>query len=773
MDYFSKDAYKIYDFLPCSAVIFSLNENYDIIYSNDIYKNLFGGSCIKIHSDDRKRFEETIQETEKNERLLLRVISSDDKLIHVCMFVKRTADRAFALLIDNTENILTKQRLEDECLRYITAIGGSDEVFFEYDYAKDINTFFFVSEQDRNVKTYSIKDFMKNLFSNKYIFEKDKKCLKRLRRIGIKQEINIEIRMRLRDILPFEWFRIIIRPANKENVFVGSARNINAAKEKEDKLRKKALIDPLSKVYNREPAIEKIKKELKQLGTYESCALIVLDIDNFKNINDTFGHLYGDAVITMAAGSIKSVLKKEDLIGRFGGDEFFIFVRNTDRDTLERKLESIRLSILKLRLDKNDDNDISCSMGVAFGHLGVTYEEMFIQADSALYRAKSNGKNRFEYFNGEYSENFALCYTGDVGELHDENESNEEHDITAIALEIASKSTSTENTISNLMRHIGVAAELDCIQIMKFDTLADKVSLEFQWWKEHLGVYNVIFTEPKSGYYQHNDLMLFRNRFHKDKIFQYTPEFKEGFSQKYKDVFDKASFASIIYASNNENDDMFYVVVFQCWNKERVWTDDEKHDMFEITKIISMFMKSASETSEREKQLEEMISYSKFGLYSLSKFYEEAGRISREARNNNEKIAVVHFDFKHLYRFSRIYGSAESHRVLEKFGSYLLNTDGNRVISTYLDGTDVFIALFRYNPEHDVRRLIENKITEFCGNAGEFEKYPLIIKAGLCYLEPGQPIYIAVEIAKELKHGIEFDRCMCIARKMLPSEMSF
>ena len=84
----------------------------------------------------------------------------------------------------------------------------------------------------------------------------------------------------------------------------------------------------------------------------EECAFIVLDIDNFKNINDTFGHLYGDAVIAMVAGSIKSTLDSEDIIGRFGGDEFLVYIDNTKPEKLERKLENIRLAILKMRIDK-------------------------------------------------------------------------------------------------------------------------------------------------------------------------------------------------------------------------------------------------------------------------------------------------------------------------------------------------------------------------------------------------------------------------------------
>ena len=150
---------------------------------------------------------------------------------------------------------------------------------------------------------------------------------------------------------------------------------------------------------NRETSIEKIRERLKTQTMNEECAFIVLDIDNFKNINDTFGHLYGDAVIAMVAGSIKSTLDSEDIIGRFGGDEFLVDIDNTKPEKLERKLENIRLPILKMRIDKNDEKDISCSMGVTLGRGRVKYEDLFRQADSALYMAKTNGKNRFEYYN--------------------------------------------------------------------------------------------------------------------------------------------------------------------------------------------------------------------------------------------------------------------------------------------------------------------------------------------------------------------------------------
>ena len=321
MNYFISDDYTVYNSLPCGVVIFNIGENYDIIYSNDIYNRAFENDCINVHTDDRGAVSKALETEKSPVRISLKCADKQGKYIYVQMFVVRDGSKALALIIDDTDNIVAMQKL----------------------------------------------------------------------------------------------------------------------KEEEQKLREKALIDPLSKVYNRSTAVEKINERLAELDTYDECALIVLDIDNFKNINDNFGHLYGDAVITMAAGSIKSVLDNDDILGRFGGDEFFIFVSGKRREELDSKLESIRLAILKMRLDKNDENDISCSMGVSYGRAGMTYEEMFRQADSALYEAKSNGKNRFEYFSGKYSDKITLSYVGDTGESNDENESNEAHDVTAVALEIASK----------------------------------------------------------------------------------------------------------------------------------------------------------------------------------------------------------------------------------------------------------------------------------------------------------------------------------------------
>lgn len=766
MTYFMQDNYSVYDSLPCSVAVFMINDNLDVIYSNTVYNEMFGKKYIGICGDDERRvFDEIVSQADTPRSVFFKSKDSHGKKIAVRAFViKISEEKAFGLFIDDSENVETIKKLDTRCARYAAAISGTDEIFFEYSKGTDTLTIFFSSPD--GIIMRDINSFLTNLHDNEFIPDEDKEHILKIVKNHVAVEKRFDIHMRLRRTEDYEWYKIMLKPDKREGIFVGSARNINDAKNEEDRLKEKALIDPLSKVFNRAAAIERIQKRLKKRSPDKECALIVLDIDNFKKINDTFGHLYGDAVIAMAAGSIKSTLDKEDIIGRFGGDEFFVFIDNTEKASLEKKLDDIRLSILKMRLDQNDENDISCSIGVTLGAGGSVYEEMFKKADSALYSAKKNGKNRFEYFSGEYCDEGALSYAGN----NDEDESNEAHNVTAVALEIASKSTNAENAISNIMRHIGMALELDVIQIFKYDTVEDKVYIEFQWWRENGGAYNIVYTDKKMGYYNHNDLVIFKNRFAKDKIFQYTPDFKEGFSKKFRDVFEQSEDINSVYASNTENESVFYAVCYQSQRLDRVWTDEEMNDMMEIAKILSMYLKSAYVMTDREKMLMQCIDYDWTGLFTMQKFYDEAGKITRVAAEKDEIVGLLHIDIQNLYAINTIYGRDVGDHIVDSLIDFLEKFDSEKSIACHINGTDNFIVMFRTPKKDGVVEMIEEKTTEICEKFSEYKNPPVIIKSGLTFFKPGAYIVDHIDVAKNIKKGVEFDRCRCIVADEVPTQ---
>ena len=132
----------------------------------------------------------------------------------------------------------------------------------------------------------------------------------------------------------------------------------------------------------------------------ETSVLFMLDLDNFKEINDGLGHLYGDAVISETALRLKSLFRDSDIIGRLGGDEFAIFISNVStRSFVENKAKSICSCVSAPVLFDNIPKSIGCSVGIAFSSDECrTFKDLYAKADKALYDAKSKGKNRYEFF---------------------------------------------------------------------------------------------------------------------------------------------------------------------------------------------------------------------------------------------------------------------------------------------------------------------------------------------------------------------------------------
>lgn len=130
--------------------------------------------------------------------------------------------------------------------------------------------------------------------------------------------------------------------------------------------------------------------------------LVIIDLDHFKEMNDTFGHLAGDRALINTARIIKDVIGKQGLVGRIGGDEFFAVLPDypKDHDALRRLMRCIRTQIRWHFLHCDEDVNVTCSIGAAiFNKDADNYDDVFKLADHCLYLAKTKGRNRFVIFN--------------------------------------------------------------------------------------------------------------------------------------------------------------------------------------------------------------------------------------------------------------------------------------------------------------------------------------------------------------------------------------
>jgi diguanylate cyclase (GGDEF)-like protein/PAS domain S-box-containing protein len=161
-------------------------------------------------------------------------------------------------------------------------------------------------------------------------------------------------------------------------------------------LKKLVVTDKLTNIYNRHKLDSIIVKEKKRSDRYNtSFGIIILDIDHFKNVNDTYGHHVGDEVLQEFANILLTHSRETDIVGRWGGEEFLIIVPQTDKGSMLKFAENLRGTIQEYHF-KTVEN-ITSSFGVAVYKNKETVEDTINRADAALYVSKNSGRNQVNF----------------------------------------------------------------------------------------------------------------------------------------------------------------------------------------------------------------------------------------------------------------------------------------------------------------------------------------------------------------------------------------
>ena len=181
-------------------------------------------------------------------------------------------------------------------------------------------------------------------------------------------------------------------------IYILYSHRINESKHRE-KLRKMGMTDKLTGIYNR-AATESMSQEYMQENRDTNFALMIIDIDEFKSVNDTYGHQTGDEVIQHVAKTIETAAGPDNIAGRMGGDEFMIFIKTWETQDDMKKIAADILRNAK-KIEMPDDRvHVSCSIGVCAlkGDEWMEYDDMFKCADKALYYIKEHGKSSCAFY---------------------------------------------------------------------------------------------------------------------------------------------------------------------------------------------------------------------------------------------------------------------------------------------------------------------------------------------------------------------------------------
>ncbi len=223
-----------------------------------------------------------------------------------------------------------------------------------------------------------------------------------------------DVRFRIKDSTgAYRWCALsgVVIKNEKQKPFkaIGTVEMIDERVKNEETLRQKAETDSLTGLYNKATTEYMIRELLKEgLPQNLQYALMIIDIDNFKDVNDRLGHKYGDSVISSLAEMLRSTFRSDDIVGRVGGDEFFVLLKNIRSTALVRTKAGEVCDLFRNTYIENGAMvNISASIGISLcPQHGKDLDSLYVNADIALYSAKAKGKDTYVIYSGET----AHCY---------------------------------------------------------------------------------------------------------------------------------------------------------------------------------------------------------------------------------------------------------------------------------------------------------------------------------------------------------------------------
>lgn len=363
--------------------------------------------------------------------------------------------------------------------------------------------------------------------------------------------------------------------------------NIEAEKLAEQDLKDKAERDSLTKLLNKQAARKQAEEYFAQYPNGPSCALMIIDLDNFKQVNDQYGHLFGDAVLTQAAREIRKIFRAQDIIGRIGGDEFMVLMRGvSDQYLLQSRCQHLVRSFQQFFRNQHQNLPLSCSIGVAVSpDHGSSYVELFQHADLALYNAKAKGKNCFMFYSPQITGISAQKRTAVSNHIDsDEEPGLADSSLVQYAFQRLYSSRDVAASVNEILSIVG--KKMNVSRVYVFENSDDNrfCSNTYEWCNE--GITPEIHNLQNISY--ETDIPNYEDNFNEQGIF-YCPDIND-LPKKTYDIVAPQGIKSMLHCAIRENG-IFrgYIGFDECVNK-RFWTKEQIRMLSYFSDMLSVFL---------------------------------------------------------------------------------------------------------------------------------------------------------------------------------------
>lgn len=696
-----------------------------------------------VYLQDAGAFEDMIEkcrEQKRAEEIEVRIISGQGQICWVkfwrSIYYYKDAVPYYLLICKNTND---RKELEDELLllneQYSMLEEVTDDVPFEY----DVKGKRFRIPHKYHINGRLQKDDQDYMEIEKWLafIHKDEQTLYReVIQNASEREMSGSFDYRMNTALgggipQYCWYRTVYRSIRGTNgkilKIIGRSYDISSDRKIQEQLSEEMRRDPLTHLYNKVATGEEAERILKEYpeGTH---VLFLIDIDNFKSINDTFGHTVGDTVISDIASALEEQFPDHKLVGRVGGDEFLVLMDNTTLKQAEQKAKELCRHGEKKLVGDDAVIHVTMSVGLAVsGQDGNCYTELFDQADRAMYAIKRSGKSNYAFAGKNKTVHTKRNIDTCGKDVDYEKKQGMDKEFLNTAFLLLSHARDMNGSLNVLLERIGRRYHLDMVAVFEYDEQIPQMTLT-NYWSTFGQIYekNVIkpirteVVEAGSG-----DFVILNDT---DETHYKRLSFENWNTGENR--ITQIAVAKFEYSGSKTGG-----LYFGVQNRQNYFESADRTTFCELARVTSVFVSLRNKLRDDQKEIRHLQDRDQLtGLYNLEAFKYRLKNILAEAKQGQEHYALVHIDIDKFSYVNENYGQQTGDAILKDFAGGIQTNE--RVLLACRMYSDYFILLLKGKDQSEIEKLVAWSTEHYEEKLKK--RYPsgtLRLSVGICHIE--------------------------------------
>lgn len=615
------------------------DESYTIVAVNDGFFELFGFTREELEKRFQNRFLEMIHPSDRQNFLLevdrqlnrgsrlslsYRVVCRDGSYKWTAssaqLFGDEREQRFFCIFLDLTEvrDAQEKLRLSLEHLEII--MNQSSDIIFEWDLAADeitfspnwLGKFGYAPNYDPSLQK---EELLRHFHPDDV--EPMAALMEEIKKGAPNSIIDVRIRTAKKRYL---WCRVRAATQydaeNKPLRAVGTISDIDEEKRMMEDLRRRAELDALTGLYNH-AEMERRAQQYLEGNPQTTCAMFIIDVDNFKRVNDGQGHLFGDAVLTELAAGMKRQTRKSDVIGRIGGDEFAVFLKDIPSAQMaEEKAQQLLDLFEHLFQGEKQPVEVTCSIGLAlYPWDGRDFQTLYHRADLALYQAKSLGKNRCARFDPTSMAAVERIGYSSLGAAIDSNQGAGGNGLVNYVFQILYDAADIDAAVGTILEIVGRRFDVSRAYVFENSDDGKYTDNTYEWCNEDIA--------PQKAFLQHypyEEVKGYQDLFQNDAVF-YCRDI-HALTPEQAALFEAQGVCSTLQCALYDGGGFRGFIGFDECTGLRMWNKEEIGILSLVAQLLTTFLLKKREADRNEQimvQLNTILDMQDAYIYAIRK----------------------------------------------------------------------------------------------------------------------------------------------------------